>query len=156
MLSSTLFDPAEDSARAVSGRVPYPLSPAQMPQLRLSGMKWLPQGQTKVRPRAHTPAFWFWTQGSFHHIMIDNGEFIYHSLLWQRRLQRHGMVKIDREGEEVLRSKQTELTRMFSWAGSVAVAFREPWQSCGGRAASPTRLPGGAASGLRGQTQALP
>lgn len=47
------------------------------------------------------------------------------------------MVKIDREGREVLGSKQTELTKMFSRAGSVAVAFRKalavlPW------AASPT------------------
>lgn len=35
------------------------------------------------------------------------------------------MVKIDSEGKEVLSSKQTELTKMFSWAGSVAVAFRK-------------------------------
>ena len=35
------------------------------------------------------------------------------------------MVKIDCEGKEVLGSKQTELTKMFSRADSVAVAFRK-------------------------------
>lgn len=35
------------------------------------------------------------------------------------------MVKIDCEDKEVLGSKQTELTKMFSRADSVAVAFRK-------------------------------
>lgn len=48
------------------------------------------------------------------------------------------MVKIDCEGKEVLGSKQTELTKMFSQAGSGAVAFRKALAVLP-RAASPTR-----------------
>lgn len=48
------------------------------------------------------------------------------------------MVKIDCEDKEVLGSKQTELTKMFSRADSVAVAFRKALAVLP-RAASPTR-----------------
>ena len=48
------------------------------------------------------------------------------------------MVKIDCEDKEVLGSKQTELTKMFSRADSVAVAFRKALAVLP-RAASPTQ-----------------
>lgn len=68
------------------------------------------------------------------------------------------MVKIDCEGKEVLGSKQTELTKMFSQAGSVAVAFRKALAVLQGQHHLLTvpSFPGGAAFWLQHQMQVLP